>query len=47
MFLYRVHDVPRLGKMLSHWQYWAVEAVLGGLYIVQTNGANIGARGAR
>jgi lipopolysaccharide biosynthesis protein len=38
LFLYRVHDVPQLGKMLAHWQRWAIEAGLGGLYIVQTNG---------
>jgi hypothetical protein len=39
LFLYRVHEVPMLRPMLAQWRKWAVESGLGGLYIVQTNGA--------
>jgi len=38
LFLYRAHDVTGLDNMLTQWRQWAVEAGLGGLYVVQTNG---------
>lgn len=40
LFLYRIHDLPDLSKMLAKWRKWSVDVGLGGLYVIQTNGFN-------